>query len=845
MSRLFLALGLVVATSPLRAAGPSFEDDIRPLLKANCFECHGEEEKPKGGLDLRLTRLIARGGDGGPSVVAGKPDESLLLEKVLSDEMPPGKKKLSAAEKDLLRRWIAAGAKADKPEPESLAAGFQITESDRNYWSFRPIARPQPPGDGHAIDAFLLAKLKEKNLTFSPEADRATLIRRAYFDLLGLPPTPAEVAAFVKDSSPKAWETLIDTLLASPQYGERWGRHWLDVAGYADSEGYAAQDTVRTNAWKYRDYVIRSFNADKPFDRFIHEQIAGDELTPKRDTSPEVLEMLTATGFLRMAPDGTGNVPAADQVIARNQVMIETIKIVSSSFLGVTVGCAQCHNHRYDPISQVDYYRLRAIFEPAFDLTAWKPPAARQISMISAKDRLKIAEIEKQAAAIDAARIKKSNEAIAALFERELAKLPEELRDKARVAAKTPVAKRTPEQKKLMTTHPTLTVNQGSLETQDRKTYNEITAAIAEAAKLRATKPSNDTIRAVSETPGKLPSTFLFHRGDPEQPREAIAPGVPSVLAEGLPFPNPKATPVGSGRRLAFARWLTDPRNPLTARVLVNRFWQEHFGRGLVRTPGDFGRLGEKPTHPELLDWLATDFIEHGWSLKRFHRQVMTSAAYRQSSRREARHDVDPDNNLFGRYPLRRLDAEAIRDSVLAISGSLNPKMFGAPVPVRENEVGQVVLGIDNRDGAGRFVKATPLPEGDEFRRSVYVQVRRRWPLAVLESFDWATVEPNCEIRNSSTVTPQSLMLLNGDFLQQQSERMAARLMKEANDTPRRVALAWALAYGVPPSQKDATTATAFVTEMAKVFPKEKDETRALAAYCHVLLSSNRFLYVD
>lgn len=844
-----------------KAKPVSFEEEVRPILKAYCFECHGEEPKLKGGLDVRLSRLIHQGGDSGPAVVAGQPQESLLIQRVQDDEMPPGKKKLTAEEKAVLARWVAEGARADRPEPEHLAIGFQISESDRQYWAFQPIRPPQPPPlASHPIDAFLLARLREQGLSFAPEADRATLIRRAWWDLLGLPPPPEEVEAFVKDPSPNAWEQLIDKLLASPHYGERWARHWLDVAGYADSEGYDAKDTVRTNAWKYRDYVIRSFNADKPFDRFIQEQIAGDELVgaPVKEFTPEVVDALTATGFLRMAPDGTGTAPANEQTTARNAVIAETLKIISSAFLGLTVGCAQCHHHRHDPISQEDYYRLRAIFEPAFDLTAWKVPSARQISLATAADRKKAQELEAQAEKIDAERVKLTNEALAKALEQALAKVPEAQREAARKAAQTPAARQTPQQKKLLAAHPGLSINAGDLRAINRPVYDQIQAMLEQAAKIRAQKPTLDTVRGVSETPGKVPDTFLFHRGDPDQRRETIAPGVLSVLADRLPYPTPKPTAAGSGRRLAFARWLTDPNNPLTARVIVNRVWHHHFGQGIVRTPGDFGRFGEKPTHPELLDWLAQDFITHQWSLKHLHRRILTSQAYRQSSRRGADADKDPDNRLLGRFPLRRLDAEALRDGILAVAGSLNPKAFGPPVPVRENEVGQVVLGIDNRDSAGRFTKPIPLPPGEDLRRSVYVQVRRTWPLAVLETFDWANPEPNCEARASSTSTPQSLMLLNGDFVQEQSERMAKRVLSEAGSEPaRRVARAWSLVYGTVPNRAQAASGLAFLEEMTRLFAEQESpagkakeatpppELRALAAFCQTLLCSNRFLYVD
>jgi mono/diheme cytochrome c family protein len=872
-----VAIAVLFAPQPAPAAEPSakpaptptFNAHVRPLFRAYCVECHGEATKHKGGLDLRLRRFAVKGGDSGPAVVEGKPDASPLIERVVSGDMPPGKKKLSAAEIDVLRRWVAGGAKVETPEPDTLPTGFQISDDDRRYWAFQPVKRPAVPRVASAknpIDAFLLAELTEKGLSFAPPAGKVALLRRVTLDLIGLPPTPDEIDAFTKDTSPDAYEKVVERLLASPHYGERWARHWLDVAGYADSEGGSPADPVRTNAWQYRDYVIRAFNADKPFDRFIKEQLAGDELVkpPYRNLSPEDLDALTATGFLRSAPDGTAS-PAADQKLARNQVLTDTVKIVSSSFLGLTVGCAECHNHRYDPVPQTDFYRLRAVFEPAYDTTNWKPPAARQVSLYTDADRKKAAAIEAEAAKIDADRLKKQQGFIDATFEKELAKLPDDLRDKAKAARDTPVAKRSPEQKKLMQQHPSLNVSAGSLYLYDAKAAAELKKLADAAAALRKTKPVEAFVRALTEVPGKVPTTFLFHRGDPDQPKEAVPPGGLAVLDGALPLRVPEKSAGGtSGRRLALANWLTDPKHPLTARVLVNRVWMEHFGKGLVGTPGDFGRLGDAPTNPELLDWLASEFVSTGWSLKKLHRLIVTSAAYRQSSARVPKTDAaDPANALLGRFPLRRLDAEALRDSMMAVTGTLNPKLYGPPVPVKENEVGMFVLGIDTKDGAGRFTAEVPLPPGDEFRRSVYVQVRRSRPLAVLDTFDGATVEPNCEVRNSSTATPQALMLINGDFVIAQAEAFAARLRQEAGADPAaQVARAWRLAYGAEPTAKELAGALAFLRDNAAAFKKTPPpaaptpkgakpaappapEVRALAALCQALLSSNRFLYVD
>jgi hypothetical protein len=873
MHRLSLVVLLVAAPGSFAATpvppAPTFETHIRPLLKAYCLDCHGEGEKLRGSLDLRLVRLIRQGGDSGPAVVPGKPEDSVLYQKLREGAMPPGKKKLSPEQVALVGRWIATGARVEKPEPATLSAGMHITPEDRAWWAFQPVRRHGVPRlrnpsseIRNEVDAFLLAKLSEKGLTFAPEADRQTLIRRLSFDLIGLPPTPEEVDAFVGDPRPDAYERLVDRLLADPRYGERWGRHWLDVAGYADSEGYAPQDLVRATAWKYRDYVIRSFNADKPWDRFLVEQLAGDELVrpPYTNLRREDLDKLIATGFLRMAPDGT-SAPGVDQKLARNQVVSDTLKIVASAVLGLTLGCAQCHNHRYDPIPQADYYRLRAILEPALDVSSWRTPPAREVSLLTSADRQRAQQIEAEAAKIDKQRLEKQQQYIDATFEKELARLPEALREPVRKAFTTPEAKRTAAQQKLLRDNPSVNVSAGSLYLYDRKAADELKKLADEAAAIRARKPVEDFIRALTEVPGKVPVTRLFHRGDPDQPKEVIAPAGLTILQERWPLTMAKdASLPTSGRRLAFARWLTDGKHPLTARVLVNRVWMHHFGRGIVGTPGDFGKLGDRPTHPELLDWLASEFVEQGWSLKKLHRLLLTSTAYRQSSARDAEKDrLDPDHRLLGRMPLRRLEAEVIRDSILAASGKLNLRQYGPPVPVKENEVGQFVLGIDNKDGAGRFTKEIPLPPGDEFRRSIYAQVRRSRPLGVLDTFDWAATEPNCEARSSSTVTPQALLLMNSAFILEQSQAFAERLRAEAGpDVKAQVTRAWRLAFGIDPTEQELRGAVTFLQEQTAVLraqpapkpagkasPAPAPEVRALATFCQALLSANRFLYVE
>ena len=854
----------------------TFEKQIRPIFKAHCFHCHGEGDKLKGNLDVRLRRLIVQGGDSGPGLVPEHPQESLLFERIEAGEMPPGDKKLTAAQVALIGRWIASGAKTAAPEPEQIGDELPLTDEERSFWAFQPVRRPAPPAVKgqervrNPIDAFLLARLEAQQLGFSPDADRPTLLRRAYFDLLGLPPSPADAALFLADDAPGAWERLIDRLLASPHYGERWGRHWLDVAGYADSDGYTPEDTVRRYAYKYRDYVIRAFNADKPFDEFIREQLAGDEQVSGdyRNLTAESIEKLVATGFLCMGPDGTAS--GVDQNVARNQVMAETIKIVSTSLLGLSVGCAECHNHRYDPIPQTDYYRMRAIFEPAYDWKNWRSPPQRLISLYTDADRQAAAQVEAEAVQLEAQRTKKQDEYILKTFNAQLEKAPEASRELLRVAFTTPVAQRTPEQVQLLKDNPMLNVTAGSLYLYDKAAADDLKKDAEQIAAVRAKKPVEEFIRVLNEVPGQVPATFVFNRGDFAQPKQQVEPGALSVLA----LANPSEIPVNSpalpttGRRTAFARALTSGEHPLLGRVLVNRFWMHHFGRGIVGTPGDFGFLGERPSHPELLDWLAADFVAGGWRLKRLHRLILTSTAYRQSAQRSTELDtVDPDNRLLGRMSIRRMEAETVRDAILTVSGRLNPKLFGPPVPIMEDEVGQIVVGIENKNGENRPGPVLPM-FGEEFRRSLYVQVRRTRPLALLDVFDAPIMEPNCELRTASTVTPQSLMLMNSGFVVTHSEQFAERVRSEAgtDDLAAQVNLAWRIAFCSDPSPADLEQSLAYLAAQTEAFRSSAPGTvaaagsdastvpsatgtdpsfQALATFCQSLISANPFLYVE
>ncbi len=864
-----VALNLYSFAGTASAIEPiTYEGHVRPILKTHCFHCHGEGGRIEGGLDMRLRRLIVAGGDSGEVLVDGQPQASLLVHRIRSGEMPPQEvtARLTVQEIDTLEAWIAQGAVGTQEEPEHLNPDSYITQQERGYWAFQPINRPLPPAvldlqqTANPIDQFILARLRPVGLTHSPRADRATLIRRVTFALLGLPPTPAEVQEFIDDPSAQAYERLIDRLLSSPHYGEHWGQHWLDVAGYADSEGYTEDDPRRPHAYHYRDYVIQAFNRDKPFDEFIVEQLAGDELItpPFNNLTPDQSEKLIATGFLRMAPDGTG-ISDVDQNVARNDVMAKTIEIVSTSLMGLTVGCAQCHNHRYDPILQEDYYALRAIFEPALDWKNWKVPEQRSLSLYTDADRALAATIEAEAQKVLDQRTAQEQVAVERVFEAELAKLAPQLQIAIREARSVNEKDRTAEQKKLLGEHPSVNVTASSLYLYDKPAAEALKKLADEAAAIRSRKPKEEFVRAIWEPVDTCPQpTYLFHRGDHEQPQQVVPPRTltvltsaktPEIMADDPSLPT-------TGRRLAFAKWLTTGEHPLVARVIVNRIWLNHFGRGLVSTPGDFGTLGEAPTHPELLDWLASELVSSGWSVKHLQRLILATATYQQSSMQHSQGNaVDRDNLLYWRMPVRRLEAEVVRDSSLAISGEFIARAFGSPIPIMPDRVGQFVIGIENTN-AGRPGDIIPM-HGEDLRRSIYVESRRSRPLSILAPFDLPRMEPNCTARSVSTVSPQSLLMMNSDFIVTRGMRMAERLQREAgDDLAAQIRLAWRLIFSNEPSVSEIDQALQFVDAqrqhfVADPFPPVKDQappspaTEALGSFCHALLSSNRFLYVD
>lgn len=860
---MFACLALIVC-----AADPvlTFEKDVRPILKQHCFHCHGDFPKPKGGLDLRTVKMMVKGGESGPAVKPGDAKTSVIWERVSADEMPDGNKKMPARQKAILKQWIEQGAKTARAEPDDPNQA-RYTVEELSHWSFQPV-KPIDPPKNHAtteIDRFLLDRLRKVGIDqFSPEVDRRTLIRRVTFDLHGLPPTPVEVDAFVKDQQPNAYARLIDRLLASPRYGERWGRHWLDVAGYSETYGNLNKDQDRPHAWRYRDYVIASFNQDKRFDDFLREQIAGDELA-KRPFDPadsKTVEQLTATGFLRMAPDITGS---NNELADRNQAVADVIKVTASAFLGLTVGCAQCHDHKYDPISAEDYYRFRAFFDPAFDLRHWQSPEQRVVDMTPKELKAKADAIDQQANEKKADLEKRMVAHAKTILERELKKIPEADREPARVANELPEAKRSPEQNALLKTYPNIrsvTHIRNQLVEYDPPSHRLFTKEDADITQLRGTKPPATLLMTVREQPGQITPSRIHLRGDVAQQTKVVQPGELTALSnsDSIALPSVSKDSSTTGRRLALAKHWTSGKHPLIARVFVNRMWLLHFGLGLVNTPGDFGINGDRPSHPELLDWLADDFVKHGWQVKRLHRQLLMTRAYRQSSVQTPQlSKLDPDNKLLGRMNLRRLEAEAVRDSMLLASSQLNVKQVGGPsIPVTEDLDGTVVLG-KRKIKDGLFAGLDTAEMEDANRRSCYIQSKRAFPLAMLEAFDLPTMTPNCELRRKSTAPTQSLFLLNDPFVMGQSRAMAERLLRDVADPSQRIDVAFRTLFAVEPSAAERDTCFTFVkaeTERAKqntdkawleLVKKQPNaaEIQALATLCQTLFCSNRFLYVD
>ena len=612
----------------------------------------------------------------------------------------------------------------------------------------------------------------------------------------------------------------------SPRYGEHWGRRWLDAAGYADSEGQVDFDAVRPHAWRYRDWVIRALNADKPYDRFITEQIAGDELFNYKEKSlpldPEDRDLLTATGFMRMGPDGTYSV-SQGFVAERLTVVADQLQILTSTVMGLTVGCARCHDHKYDPIPQRDYYRLSAILRSSYDPYDWLSPNEADIGpdadwnetnsrLLRGVPTDEIEQAERLNVPIHAEikRLEDELEALAAplrakLLDEKQAAVPEAVRADLRGALAVPAEERNETQKYLAERFGDVvevTLEQIGERSEDFRTKAlELEGAVLKAKQSLHTKPQ---IRALFDMGGEPTPVHILHRGEHRNPGPPVAPGAPSVLSVGLEPYQLQPLDWSSGRRLALAKWLVQPNHPLTARVLVNRIWQHHFGRGIVADAGNFGRTGTPPTHPKLLDWLAVEFVERGWSFKKLHRMILTSTVYRQSSLfNETEHAADPDNVLLSRFPLRRLDADAIRDSILKVSGRLDETPFGPADEIEVKPEGEVI--------------AKDSPEGQ--RRSIYIQQRRSKPVTMLEAFDLPQLKPNCLRRTNSTVASQALQMMNSGMPRTSSRYMAGRIIDVAGDDPAaQIERVYLTALGRPPSAQEKTRGVSMLTEMTKAW---------------------------
>ena len=734
-----------------------FEENVRPVLEQNCFMCHSDPDRAENGFLLTTRAGLLRGGERGPAISTSEPPLSLLLHAVeYGDDqlqMPPSGR-LADTEIESIRQWVLLGAPFGGAEDELTEVApaedaFEITDADRAWWSVRPLARPDVPAVADAdwplnpIDNFLLSRIEAAGLEPPKAADRRALIRRATYDLTGLPPTLEEVEAFELDQRPDAWERLIDRLLASPHYGERWGRHWLDLVRYAETDGYE-RDRKKPSAWRYRDWVIDALNADMPYNEFLTHQLAGDEIDNPTAAS------IVATGYLRL---GIWDDEPTDTALAQYDDLDSVLDTTSRVMLGMSIGCARCHNHRGDPIPQTDYYRMLSFFR---GIAPYKVGGGNQPTPENYTDWI-----------------------------------PADLgtADDGRPVVEGPPA-------------------------------NLI------------------EILRVKEIGPEAPPTHVLIRGNPHAPAERVEPGFPLILGNADPgLVKRAADSPTTGRRLALARWIADDGNLRTSRVMANRLWQYHFGRGLSPTPNDFGRFGQEATHPELLDWLAIEFTARDWSLKAMHRLIMTSRAYRMSSRPpDGALESDPGNDLFSRFNMRRLTAEEIRDSVLAAGGGLNLEIGGPSVyPPMPAEVLATASQPDKAWG-----DATPEQAS---RRSIYIHVKRSLRNPLLESLDMADTDSTCPVRFTTTQPTQALIMLNGEFMSEQATALADRVDSSGGALEDRVAVALQAVLARQPDIPEIARGVDLIEELRR--EEGFDAESAFAAYSLLLLNLNEFVYLD
>jgi Protein of unknown function (DUF1553)/Protein of unknown function (DUF1549)/Planctomycete cytochrome C len=876
----FLILLSVCETNAFAQNKPSLEQAAIAVLQKNCLACHGQTRMSN--LDLRQRETILQGGTRGPAVIPGKAGESLLYQAAAQTgelKMPPARARLTSEDLDHLRKWIDAGANWI----DTAAAAAQ--KAELSWWSFRKPQRPSVPkvqGKSwvrNPIDAFILQQLEESKLTPAPSADKRTLLRRVFFDLIGLPPTPEELKQFLEDSSPSAYEKVVDTLLTSPHYGERWGKQWLDVVRYADTGGYQT-DLYYKDAWLYRDYVIGSFNKDKPYDRFVQEQIAGDELW--RDNldlhgsyyipqeKMEHMEARLGTSLYTISP--VYHESGLDVENYFDMQWTDWVDVTGSAFLGLTVGCARCHDHKFDAISQRDYFGLRAIFSGSDRVEI---PLVHRMDLFDQWQfyprHLRIQQLRAEAEKI-------SNQAKRRIIEAMKADLPKETRE----AYEVPEGKRSPEQQKLAAkfqeTISKIDIAAKMLPAEKQK-YEELIQDIGKGYLLTLKPMPTATVLGHTEM---IPDIHFLLRGDYRSKGEMIKPAVPAALCEGdEQIQETSATPFVPQRRKALALWLTKPDHPLTARVMVNRIWQGHFGTGIVATPNDFGRQGQPPTHPELLDWLATEFVARGWSVKQMHRLMVLSNTYRMSSQvNEANLKVDPQNHRLWRMNSRRLEAESIWDSILRAAGTLkfetDPLRYLRPLkqfnPALLNPMGGPPvfppLSQDEREG-GDLLEKSQWPDSldpqEHTRRGVYVYVKRSFTLPMFKTFDAPDSSLSCDRRQSTTVAPQSLALLNNEFIHRQARAFAQRLLGESgDDLSACVERAWLLALNRLPTEAEKAKNLEYLGRLEQQWMTEGSKreaaagwlpdslkkvsparAEALAKLCLTIFNLNEFLYVD
>ena len=804
-----IALAVLLLVSPRAPAADKpaeiayFEKHVRPLLIRRCYSCHSARSKPiRGELRLDTRRGWRTGGASGPAIRPGRPDDSLLIQAIRHGDdgpkMPP-KKKLPIEEIRILERWVARGAV--DPRTGDSASGRKRGGAD--HWAFQPVQPGRVPvaAGSHAnwsrtpIDRFVLARLVDAGLAPSPPADRRVLIRRVTFDLIGLPPTPEPVAAYLADNRPGAWERLVDRLLGSPHYGGRWGRHWLDVARYADSNGLD-ENVAHGNAWRYRDWVIDSLNADRPFDAFVRDQLAGDlRPEPTGGSQQQRHQRLIATGFLSLGPKVLAEVDAKKMEM---DIVDEQVDTVGRAFMGLTLGCARCHDHKFDPVSTRDYYALAGVFQSTRTMEHFKKVARWWENPIATAADQQRLETHKT-------RIAGKKAEIDGLIEAATKVLGDDAStdDKGR---------------------PNSEDNEKRFPDDTRRALKHLRQ---ELETLRGATPELPT--AMGVTDGTVTNLAVHIRGSHLELGDSVPRGVPKVFAG----PDVAPFPAKQSGRLELANWLTRPDNPLTARVFVNRLWRWHFGRGLVVSTDNFGQLGRRPSHPRLLDFLAAELVRGEWSIKRLHRLIVLSATYRmQSSPRKDAIAVDPENRLWWRSPLRRLEAEALRDAMLAVAGELDPQMRGS------------LLHVKNR---GYFFDHTSKDETryNVPRRSVYLPVVRNHLYDVFTLFDYTDASVMTGDRATTTVAPQALFLLNSDLVERVSRRLAATVLASpATDDSERIDRLSEHVLGRPATVGDLRRCKRFLERIRGILPENSQPADAWSALCHVLLASNEFIYL-